>query len=202
MGTQNINELIDKIRNLENQLEAEFMEARGELQGRIENGRIIFEENILRQQKELKTRLLKYILDTRLLIILTAPFIYVLIVPLLLLDVFLSLYQAICFSAYGIPKVRRKDFIIFDRARLAYLNGIEKLNCAYCSYGNGLLAYAREIASRTEQYWCPIKHALRVKGAHRRYRNFVDYGNAKAYREQLENLRNELKNAENEAAQK
>jgi hypothetical protein len=46
--------------------------------------------------------------------------------------------------------------ISFDRRKLAYLNAIEKLNC---DYANGILTYAREIASRTEQFWCPIKHA-------------------------------------------
>jgi hypothetical protein len=43
--------------------------------------------------------------------------------------------------------------MIFDRTHLAYLNLVEKINCAYCSYGNGLAAYLREIAARTEQYW-------------------------------------------------
>ncbi len=30
----------------------------------------------------------------------------------------------------------------FDRHRLGYLNLIEKLNCDYCAYANGLFAYA------------------------------------------------------------
>jgi hypothetical protein len=55
---------------------------------------------------------------------------------------------------------------VFDRYHLAYLNVLEKLNCAYA---NGLIAYVREIAGRTEQYWCPIKHARRVIGAHSHY---------------------------------
>lgn len=62
------------------------------------------------------------------------------------------------------------------------MNTIEKINCAYCSYGNGVLGYAREIGSRTEQYWCPIKHARRVIAAQERYNLYADYGDAAAHR--------------------
>jgi hypothetical protein len=119
-------------------------------------------------------------------VVLTAPVIYSLIVPLLLLDLVVMVYQAICFPVYGIGKVRRRDYFIFDRHHLAYLNALEKLNCAYCSYANGLIAFLREIAARTEQHWCPIKHARRAIGAHEHYREFVDYGDADGYREWLQ----------------
>lgn len=99
-----------------------------------------------------------------------------------MLDLFVSTYQFICFPVYGIPKVRRSNYMVFDRYHLAYLNMLEKLNCSYCSYGNGVIAYAREIASRTEQYWCPIKHARRLIGAHPRYALFADYGSAEGFR--------------------
>jgi hypothetical protein len=79
-----------------------------------------------------------------------------------------------------------------DRGQLAYLNAIEKINCLYCSYANGLLAYISEIASRTEQYWCPIKHSRRVLAAHGRYRKFADYGDAEGYHAELGALRQEL----------
>jgi hypothetical protein len=98
-------------------------------------------------------------------VVLTAPVIYAVIVPLVLLDLFVTIYQRVCFPVYGIPKVNRGDYLIFDRHHLAYLNALEKLNCAYCSYANGLIAYVREIAGRTEQYWCPIKHARRDWGS-------------------------------------
>jgi hypothetical protein len=53
------------------------------------------------------------------------------IFPLLLLDSFVFLYQLICFPVYGIPKVRRSDYQIFDHQDLAYLNLLEKINYAY-----------------------------------------------------------------------
>ena len=89
------------------------------------------------------------LLGARPLILLTAPFIYGVIVPIALLDLAVAVYQAVCFPIYGIAKVKRRDYIVFDRHRLAYLNAIEKMNCAYCSYANGLFAYVSEVASGT-----------------------------------------------------
>lgn len=72
------------------------------------------------------------------------------------------------------------------------MNAIE-LNCVYCGYANGVLAYVREIAARTEQYWCPIRHAKGVRAPHAHYREFVDYGDAKGYHRRLPVLRDNLK---------
>ena len=83
--------------------------------------------------------------------------------------------------------------MVIDRHHLAYLNAIEKLNCVYCGYANGVFAYVREIAGRTEQYWCPIRHAKRVRSPHAHYRTFVDYGDAEGYQCRLPVLRNQLK---------
>ena len=95
-------------------------------------------------------------------------------------------------AAVAASIVRRKDCFVYDRAHLGYLNIIEKFNCAYCSYGNGVAAYFREIIDRTEQYWCPIKHARRALHAHPYYHGFADFGDAEAYRRELESLRREL----------
>lgn len=122
------------------------------------------------------------------------------IIPMLLIDGWASLYQAICFRAYGIPRVRRSQYILFDRRHLAYLNWIEKLNCVYCGYANGVVAYVREISSRTEQYWCPIKHALRVSEPHQRYYAFLEYGDAEGYRARLGEFRERLKAEATDAA--
>ena len=69
---------------------------------------------------------------------------------------------------------RTGDDLVFDRHRLGYLNAIEKVHCVYCGYANGLVAYAREIAARTEQYFCPIKHAAPIAAPHDRYHLFAD----------------------------
>ena len=88
-----------------------------------------------------------------------SPFIFLPFFGLLLLDLMVSLYQAICFPVYGLEKVKRSTYIlIMDRNKLAYLNTFEKLSCMYCGYANGFLLYAKEIAGRTEKYWCGVMH--------------------------------------------
>ena len=116
-----------------------------------------------------RTTLWSHIRSARLLVILSVPLIYALVVPFAFLDLSVAIYQTVCFPIYGIPKVRRKDYLIFDRGRLAYLNAIEKVGCVFCSYANGLLAYIAEIAARTEQHFCPIKHAHPATGRHSQY---------------------------------
>jgi hypothetical protein len=113
-------------------------------------------------------------------------------VPIAIIDLSFSIYQTVCFPMYGITHVRRSVYIVIDRQHLAYLNAIEKFNCMYCGYANGVFAYVREIAGRTEQYWCPIRHATRVRAPHAHYHAFVDYGDAKGYRQRLPMLRDEL----------
>ena len=77
--------------------------------------------------------LLSYVLHSRLLVVLTMPLIHLCIVPFVALDPFVTVYQAACFPIYGIPRVDRRTYIVFDRGRLAYLNLLERLNCIYCS---------------------------------------------------------------------
>lgn len=173
--------IVAKIEELEAELKIELARRASMLRFGLERGRVRFEQEVRRRHEMLRTSTWTYLLRANPLAVLTAPFIYSLIVPLLLLDFFLLLYQATCFRAYGIKPVKRGDYFSFDRQYLAYLNPIEKLNCAFCSYANGLLAYASEVASLTEKYWCPIKHARRLQGNHRRYRDFADYGDAEAY---------------------
>lgn len=90
--------------------------------------------------------------------LLSAPFIYWVLVPVIVLDLSLELYHRVCFPLYGIPYVRRSQHIRFSRWKLPYLNIIEKFNCFYCEYVNGFFSYAVAIAGHTEVYWCGLKH--------------------------------------------
>lgn len=128
--------------------------------------------------------------------VLTAPVIYALILPFALLDICVTLYQRICFPAYGIPRVRRRDYLRIDRHQLDYLGPLQKLNCVYCGYINGLIAYTAEIAGRTEAFWCPIKHAARVAATHRYYDEFIEYGDGASYDEKLEIARKRITRAQ------
>ena len=187
-----ISELLARIQHMELEIELEMKRRRAELQADFEETRVRFEREVLEQQRRFKTGILAYLFTANWLTILTAPVIYALIIPILFLDLSITVYQHICFRAYGLTRVKRGDYFVFDRAHLAYLNLIEKINCAYCSYGNGVMAYGREVVARTEQYWCPIKHARKIMAAHPYYTGFVDFGDAQSYKDELENLRTEL----------
>jgi hypothetical protein len=119
----------------------------------------------------------------------TAPVLYGLAIPLALLDLSVSTYQWICFPILGIERVARRPYFVFDRALLPYLDPLQKVNCAYCSYANGLLAYVREIAARTEQYWCPLRNRRMPQDAHDRYRDFVTARDAAELRQKIAALR-------------
>jgi hypothetical protein len=189
---QRIEELLRRIRQLQEEIEQELQRRRAELHADFEHRRIRFEREVLERQRRFRTGLPRYLAGARLRNVVTAPVIYAVFLPLVLLDLFVTLYQWTCFPLYGIPRVRRGEHFVFDRSHLAYLNLIEKLNCTYCSYASGLASYLREIVGRTEQYWCPIKHARRVREAHTYYNDFVDFGDAAGYRRELQQLRDEL----------
>ncbi len=173
--------ILGKIRALELELEAEFAKQRAGLKFSLEHGVAAFEEEVVRRQRELRKHIAPYLLAAPPLFVITAPVIYSLLIPFAIVDLWVSIFQAICFRVYGIPQVRRRDYMVFDRAGLAYLNLIEKMNCAYCSYVNGVIAYVREVGARTEQFWCPIKHARRVIGQHARQAGFEEFGDAEHY---------------------
>ena len=173
--------LLKRIRALQDEMEQEFHRQRDRFRYRLENGRVVFEEGIRAQHRAFRVRLPIFLRQTRPLVVLTAPVIYAMIVPFALLDLFVTIYQRVCFPVYGVERVNRADFIRVDRHHLAYLNALQKLNCVYCGYCNGLIGYVQEIAGRTEAYWCPIKHAARVGAHHAYYAQFVDYGDAEGF---------------------
>jgi len=188
--------LVDKMKVLESELIEELQKQQEEVSYEIHKRKIYFEDSIIRQHKEYAKRLWNYLTDAPIKHLLSIPFIWMCIVPVVILDITVSIYQFACFPLYGIPKVKRQDYIVFDRRYLNYLNLIEKINCAYCSYVNGLFAYWQEIGARTEQFWCPIKHAGRIRHLHSRYQKFVSYGDAKNYRAQQDSIRHDFKDLE------
>lgn len=192
-----ISGILKKIAELEHELEialvTEVEEKQKAFRYRVEKEKVTFEEEIRGIQRKMRKNVLTFLAETPLTSLLVAPIIYSLYIPLVFLDLWLWAYQASCFKAYGIPRVKRSEYVVLDRGGLQYLNWIEQLNCNYCGYANGLMAYAREVASKTEQYFCPIKHARKVLGVHGRYRRFFDFGDAESYQKELERLRNELR---------
>ncbi len=182
--------------DLQAEIEQEIEEKRKEFKYRLEKGRVIFEQGVRARHEAVRVKITRFLSESELKDFILAPVIYSLIIPIFMLDAFVTIYQWVYFPAYKIPRVKRSDYILSDRKYLGYLNWIEKLNCMYCEYGNGVLAYAREIASRTEWFWCPIKHAQKVKGTHDHYIDFLEYGDGDAYKEKLHTAREKCRACE------
>jgi len=184
----NIASLVEKIKALEEEIEQElssqYEEFSCEISKKKEKLKAIYEHD--------KQGVFAYLADAPFLYILSVPIVWVCLIPAIFLDIFVSLFQAICFPIYKIAKVKRSDYIVVDRHKLTYLNIIEKANCWYCSYFNGLLGYVSEIAGRTEQFWCPIRHASRAKSIHKYYKNFAKYGDSESFRKNQPELRKKL----------
>lgn len=190
--------ILEQINALEDELRTTVQQQETKLLYRIKGKRVKFEDSIAETHRKLKMDVFSWFIAVRPQQLLTAPFIYGLIIPLVFLDICITIYQAVCFPIYRITKAKRSDYIVIDHQHLAYLNIFEKFHCIYCSYGNGLLAYACEIAARTEQFFCPIKHASKILGTHSHYGQFIDYGAAEDYHARLKQLRELL--AKEEAA--
>ncbi len=188
-----LDEILQRLHQTEAELQQEIdrllEEKRQQFHYQLRRGKVVFEKNVRRWQRQHRTGVWKYLRHAPLLFVITSPVIYGMVVPLFLLDISLTLYQHICFRVYRIPRVRRSDYLVIDRHHLAYLNIIEKVNCVYCGYGNGLIEYGREITARTEQYWCPIKHAHRTLDPHYRTLLFADYGDVEGYQKKRKKLR-------------
>ena len=194
---EKIRQIIGQITALEDELRKSLDEQEHSLLYQIQGRRVKFEHAVKEKHLQLKTGLFRWFLSVRPQNYLTAPFIYGMIFPLVFLDLCVTIYQATSFPIYKIAKVHRSDYIVFDHQHLAYLNIIDKVHCLYCSYANGLVAYTLEITARTEQYFCPIKHATKVVGTHSRYSVFLNYGEAEDFEVKREALRSALANEQN-----
>jgi hypothetical protein len=171
-------EIIAKIETLNQELQQEYEKQAKNYGYIINRKRIDFLDAFKAKNVKFRIPTWKYAIPKNFRHLLSMPFIYLMFVPLVFLDLSVSVYHLVAFSLYRIPKVKRSVYIVFDRQFLDYLNIIQKVNCIYCSYANGLMAYALEIAARTEVYWCPIKAARKPFFTHGWYNDFADYGNA------------------------
>ncbi|MDD2832460.1 MAG: hypothetical protein PHD12_00440 [Methylotenera sp.] len=187
-----IQQLLAQITALEDDLRNALNEQQSSIYFQIKGKRVEFEKSIKETHRKLKTNFFRWLITSRPQNLITGPIIYAMIIPLVVTDVFITFYQLTCFPIYGIKKVRRADYIIFDRQQLHYLNFIEKFHCTYCAYGTGMIAYISEIVGRTEQYFCPIKHARKILSTHSRYQHFLEFGDAEDYEATLEQYRKAL----------
>lgn len=186
---ERITQLVAQMATLEDELRTALHEQESRIFFQIKGKRVEFERSVRIAHRKLKMNFFRWLVTNRPQNLITGPVIYGMAIPMVLLDVLVTLYQWTCFPIYGIRKVRRSDYFVYDRHHLGFLNFIEKFHCTYCEYGNGLMAYMTEILARTEEYFCPIKHARKVLGTHARYRNFLSYGDPQDYATKLEAYR-------------
>ena len=189
---ERITHLLAQMAALEDELRAAVHEQENKMLFQIKGKRVEFENSVRAAHLKLKKNFFRWLVTNRPQNLITGPIIYTMVLPMLMMDLCVSFYQWSCFPIYGITKVRRTDYFVFDRHHLGYLNFIEKFHCAYCEYANGLMGYMREILARTEEYFCPIKHAHKVLGTHARYNRFLDYGDAADFEAKLEEFRKGL----------
>jgi hypothetical protein len=184
-----ISQILAQMAALEDDLRTAVHEQEGKMFFQIKGKRVEFESSVKAAHQKLKQNFFRWLVTNRPQNLVTGPIIYGMIFPLLMLDLCVTFYQWVCFPIYGVKKVKRSDYLVFDRRHLGYLNFIEKFHCTYCEYGNGLMSYMAEILARTEEYFCPIKHAHKILGTHTRYNRFLDYGDAADYEARLEEFR-------------
>lgn len=110
-----INEILKRMDELKSQLQTEYESLMERYDYAIENRKIVFSEKAKGLQKNLRESIPHYLLSAEIRNILSAPFIYAMIVPAVVLDLFLTMFQHTAFPLYGIEKVKRSDHIVFDR---------------------------------------------------------------------------------------
>jgi hypothetical protein len=186
---ERISHLLSQMAALEDELRSALHTQESSIFFQIKGKRVEFEKSVKTAHRKLKKNVFRWLVTNRPQNLITGPIIYGMVLPMLLLDLLVTLFQWTCFPIYGITKVRRSDYMVFDRHHLGFLNFIEKFHCTYCEYGNGLMGYMAEILARTEEYFCPIKHAHKVLGTHARYKHFLSYGDADDYEKKLEAYR-------------
>jgi len=168
-------QITQDIKSKKDELYNEYKKLRKKYDFTFKNWKVVFTQKAKNIQKWFRTPLKSYAVPKNLRHFISMPFIYGMIFPGLFLDLTLFMYQQTAFRLYRIPLVKRSDYIQFDRKHLDYLNFIQKINCLYCSYMNGLFSYAVEVWGRTEKYWCPIKAARKRKWGHSWEEHFADY---------------------------
>jgi hypothetical protein len=113
--------MLEKIDGLNKAMEREYARLAKRYGFSLRGRRVIFLKNIRKRNRQFRISSWRYIIPKNIRHVLSLPFIYSMIIPAVILDIFLTLYHHVAFSLYHIPKVRRRDYIVFDRRFLDYL---------------------------------------------------------------------------------
>ncbi|MBU0960347.1 MAG: hypothetical protein KKH60_02385, partial [Proteobacteria bacterium] len=116
-----LEELLSRIKLLEQELFSELQKKEKEYFYEVRDKKVRFQKDVKEKNRLLLKTIRRYINDATLLNILSGPVIWSCLLPALFLDLVVSIFQMICFPVYCIPKVKRSDYILFDRQYLSYL---------------------------------------------------------------------------------
>jgi len=105
-----VDRFVSRIRLLEDELASEHEAQRQRWHYRLDRGRVWFDREVQLAHRRFKQSIPAFIAQGSVRNLLTAPIIYTLIVPLLVLDVWITLYQWMCFPIYGIAVVSRPSY--------------------------------------------------------------------------------------------
>lgn len=183
-----ISKLLEEIEIRKQELKEEYLKLMEKYNFSFIKWKIVFSKEAREANRKKRISIFESIFSARVREVLSIPFIYSMIIPAIILDLFLFMYQNTAIRLYGIPLAKRSDYITFDRKELDYLNLLQKINCLYCSYVNWLFSYAVEVAWRTEKYWCPIKSAKKMRWWHSWEKYFADYGDPEWFRECFQSI--------------
>jgi len=89
--TSRTDDLLERIAALERELEAELNRARAQWRYRIESGRVRFEREVRVAHRRLKQSIPYFLRESSLLSMATAPIIYSMVVPIALLDLWITM---------------------------------------------------------------------------------------------------------------
>ena len=101
--TASVERFVQRIREAEEDLTREVEEQQRRWHFRLHRGRVWFDQEVRHAHERFRQSIPAFLGEASLPILLTAPITYSLILPLLLLDIWATLYQWVCFPFTGSP---------------------------------------------------------------------------------------------------
>ncbi len=101
---EKIRQLLDQMSALEDDLRRELQAQEASALYQIKGKRVEFEAAVRQAHRKLKTNFFRWLVTYRPQNLITGPIIYSMIVPMLVLDVCVSFYQATCFRFTASPR--------------------------------------------------------------------------------------------------
>ena len=120
-----VDRIVATIHEAEEALSEDVRDQQKRWQYDLHRGRVWFDKEVRHAHKQLKQGIPSFLRHGSVLNLLTTPIIYSLSLPFVLLDVWVSLYQWICFPIYGIDRVARAA-VLRDRPSQAWLSECDR----------------------------------------------------------------------------